>query len=152
LIDEHVRTEQWPRTCYNHGMILFRFDTVSVSIHAKPEAVWEFVSDLNNWKQFSDFGKNLEKISDTEWIAHTSQGDVRVIPKFDKDHLLLDSVCIIASGETQFIPYRVMPNGDGTELIMTNQQTASVSDAEYAEQLGWMRQELETIKQIMEKR
>jgi len=131
-------------------MSLFRFDTISVSIQAAPETVWEFVADLNNWKQFSDFGKNLEKLSDSEWIAHTSQGDVRVIPKFDKEHLLLDSVCIVPSGDEQFIPYRVVPNGTGSELIMTNQQTAHVSESEYQEQLGWMKTELETIKMLME--
>jgi len=104
-------------------MALFHFDTVSVSINAKPEAVWTYVSDLNNWKQFSDFGKNIEKVSATVWVAHTSQGDVRIIPKFDKDHLLLDSICIVPTGDEQFIPYRVVPNGNGSELIMTNQQT-----------------------------
>lgn len=129
---------------------MFRFDTVSVSIKAKPEKVWEFVSDPNNWKQFSDFGKDMQKVSEGEWIAHTSQGDVRVILKFDKDRLLLDQICIIPSGEKQFIPYRVVPNGEGSELIMTNQQTATVSDGDYTEQLKWMKDELNNIKKIME--
>ncbi|MBI2008909.1 SRPBCC family protein [Candidatus Saccharibacteria bacterium] len=129
---------------------LFRFDTVSVSINAKPERVWEFVADLNNWKQFSDFGKNLEKINENEWVTHTSQGDIKVIPKFDKGHLLLDQICIIPSGEEQFIPYRVVPNGEGSELIMTNQQTATVSNKDYAEQLKWVKDELNNIKKIME--
>jgi len=131
-------------------MNLFHFDTISVSIAATPEQVWQFVSDLNNWRQFSDFGKQLEQVSGAEWVAHTSQGDVRVIPQFDQAHLLLDHRCIIASGEEQFIPYRVVPNGTGAELIMTNQQTATVSDEEYHEQLRWMREELENIKMIME--
>lgn len=130
--------------------MLFRFDTFSVSIAAKPKKVWEFVADLNNWKRFSDFGKNLEQVSETEWIAHTTQGDVRVLPKFDEDKLLLDSVCVIASGEEQLIPYRVVANGDGSELIMTNQQTATVSNQDYAEQLAWMKTELTTIKKILE--
>lgn len=130
--------------------MLFRFDTVSVPINAKPEKVWEFVADLNNWKQFSDFGKDLEQVSETEWVAHTSQGDIRVLPKFDKEKLLLDSICIIASGEEQFIPYRVVGNGDGSELIMTNQQTSTVSNEEYAEQLQWMKTELHTIKKLLE--
>jgi len=129
---------------------MFRFDTVSISINAKPEKLWEFVADLNNWKQFSDFGKNLELVSDAEWVTHTSQGDIKVIPKFDKAKLLLDHEVIIASGEKQFIPYRVVPNGGGSELIMTNQQTASVSDKDYAEQLRWMKNELNNIKRIME--
>ena len=130
--------------------MLFRFDTFSVSINASPEKVWGFVSDLNNWRQFSDFGKDIEQISDLEWVAHTSQGDVRVLPHFDKDKLLLDSTCIIPSGEKQFIPYRVVPNSDGSELIMTNQQTESVSDEDYDQQIEWMKTELETIKQILE--
>ena len=80
-------------------------------------------------------GKNIEQVSDTEWVAHTSQGDIKVIPKFDNEHLLLDQICIIPSGEEQFIPYRVVHNGEGSELIMMNQQTATVSDKDYAEQL-----------------
>jgi hypothetical protein len=40
--------------------MLFRFDTISVPIAAQPKEVWAFVADLNNWKQFSDFGKDLE--------------------------------------------------------------------------------------------
>ncbi|HLB66634.1 MAG TPA: SRPBCC family protein [Candidatus Saccharimonadales bacterium] len=129
---------------------MFRFDTISVSINVKPEKVWGFVADLKNWKQFSDFGKDLEQVNDDEWIAHTSQGDIKIIPKFDKEKLLLDSICIVPSGEEQFIPYRVVPNGEGSELIMTNQQTASVSDKDYVEQLQWMKDELNNIKKIME--
>jgi len=107
-------------------MSLFHFDTISVSINAKPEDVWAFVSNLNNRKQFNDFGKQLEQVSNAEWVAHASQGDVRVIPKFDRQHLLLDHICIIAGSEEQFIPYWVVPNGTGSELIMTNQQTGTV--------------------------
>lgn len=43
---------------------LFHFDTISVSIAAKPENVWEFVADINNWPQFSDFASDIEKVSD----------------------------------------------------------------------------------------
>ena len=84
---------------------MFHFDTVSVSITAKPEKVWEFVSDINNWPKFSEFASDIEKVKDGEWIFHTSQGDVRVIEQFDKEHLLLDHVCIVPSGDEQFIPY-----------------------------------------------
>ena len=129
---------------------MFHFDTVSVSITAKPEKVWEFVSDINNWPKFSEFASDIEKVKDGEWIFHTSQGDVRVIEQFDKEHLLLDHVCIVPSGDEQFIPYRVVPNGEGSELMMTNQQTDGVSDEEYAEQLRWMKEELEKVKELQE--
>jgi hypothetical protein len=129
---------------------MFHFDTVSVSIHAKPEKVWDFISNINNWPKFSEFASDIEKVKDGEWIFHTSQGDVRVIERFDKEHLLLDHVCIVQSGDEQFIPYRVVPNGEGGELMMTNQQTAGVSDEEYAEQLQWMKEELHNVKKLLE--
>jgi len=131
-------------------LMLFKFDTVSVSINVKPKVVYDFVSDLNNWKQFSDFGKDIEKIEEGTWIFHTSQGDVTVLTHFDAEKLLLDTTCILASGEEQFIPYRVVPNGDGSELIMTNFQGKTSSDKDYAEQLKWMKDELNNIKAILE--
>ena len=129
--------------------MLHRFDTVSVSIMRKPQDVYEFISDLNNWPKFSDFAKKLENLQD-KWIAHTEQGDIEIIPHFDKKLLLLDSVCVLASGEEQFIPYRVVKNGEGSELIMTNYQGETSSDEDYQQQLQWMRDELENVKQLLE--
>lgn len=131
---------------------MFHFDTVSVSINAAPQKVWEFVADINNWPKFSDFARDIEHVADGKWVFHTSQGDVQVIEKFDRERMLLDTICIVPSGDEQFIPYRVVPNGNGSELIMTNQQTAGVSDEEYAEQLTWMREELENVKKILERK
>ncbi len=132
--------------------MMFHFDTVSVSINAAPQKVWEFVADINNWPKFSDFARDIEHVADGKWVFHTSQGDVQVIEKFDRERMLLDTICIVPSGDEQFIPYRVVPNGNGSELIMTNQQTAGVSDEEYAEQLTWMREELENVKKILERK
>lgn len=131
--------------------MLFKFDTISVSINVKPEKVYEFVSELNNWKQFSDFGKDIEQIEDGKWIFHTSQGDITVLTRFDRRNMLLDHTCILKSGEEQFIPYRVVPNGDGSELIMTNFKGKTSSDKDYAQQLKWMTDELDNIKAILEK-
>jgi len=128
-----------------------RTDTLSVSINAKPDSVWEFVADLNNWKKFSDFGKNLEQLSAEEWVSHTSQGDVKVLTKFDKRQLSLDHVCVMPDDQEVFIPYRILKHGDTSELVMTNQQADGNSEQEYNEQLNWMRQELDTIKLLLEK-
>lgn len=40
---------------------MFRFDTTSLSINAKPEKVWEYVADINNWPQFSNFAYCTER-------------------------------------------------------------------------------------------
>lgn len=124
--------------------------TYGVTIRRKPEEVYDFVANLANWPQFSEFAANFERITDTEYIAHTSQGDVRVLARFDREHLLLDTEVVLPSGETCFIPYRVVSNRDGAELIMTNFRAVSASRQDYEEQLRWMDIELRRAKEILE--
>lgn len=129
---------------------IVRVDPVLVSIKADPHEVWAFVANLNNWKQLSEFGKNLTQVNETLWIAHTPQGDVKVVPMFDEEKLLLDHLCILPSGHGQHIKYRVVPSLEGSELVMTNLQTAGVSDEDYEQQLQWTMDELNNVKKIME--
>lgn len=131
-------------------MNIKQLDTVSVAINQKPELVWRFIADVDNWKQFSDFSKDMEQIGDSEWVTHTVQGDIGVRLFFDADKFILDQVVNLPNGDEQLIPYRILPKGDSCELMMTNQQTKNVSNAEYAEQMGWIREELTTIKRILE--
>lgn len=124
--------------------------TYGVTINRPPQAVFEYVSNLANWPEFSDFAADFERVTDKEYIAHTSQGDIRVIVRFDADKLLLDTQVILPDGSSDFIPYRVVPNKNGAELIMTNFRPANASRADYEEQLLWMEIELKRAKQILE--
>ncbi len=124
--------------------------TYSVTIKRTPRDVYEYISDLSNWPQFSDFAKNFERVTDSEYIAHTSQGDITVKALFDDKRLLLDTECVLPDGNSDFIPYRVVPNKDGAELMMTNFKPIQSTDEEYSEQLQWMKEELSNIKQLLE--
>ena len=126
--------------------------TLAVTIKRSPQEVYDFIADLSNWPKFSEFAANFERVHDSEYIAHTSQGDVRVIAHFDSQKLILDTDCILPSGESQLIPYRVVPNKIGAELMMTNFRAASSTRQEYDEQLRWMEVELKQIKRILERR
>lgn len=126
--------------------------TMAVTINRAPADVFEYISDLENWREFSDFAANFEKKSSGHYIAHTPQGDITVLAMFDKKRMLLDTQCILPSGEIQTIPYRVVPNRGGSELIMTNFCGESVSRQDYNEQLDWMNIELQKVKQLLEAR
>lgn len=125
--------------------------TLAVTIKRSPQYVFDYISNLANWPEFSDFAANFEKVTDNEYIAHTPQGNIKVIALFDSKHLLLDTQCILPDGEIQSIPYRVVPNKDGAELMMTNFRPRSSSKADYEEQLYWMEVELKRAKEILEK-
>lgn len=125
--------------------------TLAVTIKRSPQDVYNYISNLANWPEFSDFAANFERVTDNEYIAHTSQGDVKVVALFDKKRLLLDTQCILPDGEVQTIPYRVVPNKDGAELMMTNFRPKSSSKKDYEEQLYWIEVELKRAKEILEK-
>jgi hypothetical protein len=57
------------------------------------------VADINNWPKFSDFASNIEREADGEWVFHTSQVNMHVIEKFDRERMLLDTICIVPSGD-----------------------------------------------------
>lgn len=124
--------------------------TYGVTIERSPEEVFDFVSNLANWPLFSDFAANFERVTDKKYIAHTSQGDITVEARFDKEKLLLDNVCRLPNGEVVFIPYRVVPHPRGAELLMTNFKAQESTKEEYDEQLDWMKIELVKAKQVLE--
>jgi len=47
---------------------------------------------------------------------------------------------------------RVVSNGSGSEVIFTLFQLAGMSDEKCAEDIGWVEQDLRTLKGIMERR
>ena len=124
--------------------------TYSVTIKRDPEDVYAYISDLSNWPNFSDFAKDFERVTDSKYIAHTSQGDITVLAEFDPKRLLFDTTCTLPGGKTDFIPYRVVPNKEGAELMMTNFKPTESSAEDYEEQLAWMKIELNNIKQLLE--
>src|SRR3989344_1109051 len=122
-----------PTTINNDGST-----TIAVTIKRKPAEVFEYISNLANWPHFSEFAANFERVTDNEYIAHTSQGDIRVKALFNRKRMLLDTLCILPDGEKQTIPYRVVPNKDGAELMMTNFRPKKSTREEYEEQLHWI--------------
>ena len=61
--------------------------------------------------------------------------------------MLLDTQCILPDGEVQTIPYRVVPNREGAELLMTNFRPINATKADYEEQLHWIDIELKKAKE-----
>lgn len=124
--------------------------TIAVTIKRSPQDVYDYIANLANWPEFSEFAADFERVTDDEYIAHTQQGDIRVRALFDPKHLLLDTHCILPDGEVQTIPYRVVPNKNGAELIMTNFRPNQSTNEEYEEQLYWMEVEMKKAKEILE--
>lgn len=128
-----------------------RSDTYSVSIAAPPAFVWQALADVASWPRFSPFALAVTEIATGEFRVTGPQGEVGLTTRFHQELGLLDHVVGIGR-DTVFIPYRVVANLDGSELIMTNVKALGDSPSDYEEQLRWMREELDGAKKYVEHR
>lgn len=120
-----------------------RSDTASVSIAAPPSFVWQVLSKVTDWPRFSPFALTVSPSDGPDrHRVGTPSGSVTLRTRFDAERLLLDHEVHFADGSSVLIPYRVVSNDAGSELIMTNVKSPGDSPAAYDEQLGWMRTEL----------
>lgn len=117
--------------------MLLKAKTVSISIACPPDQVYRFVS----------IPENLHK-----WAAGlgTPDGPMRV--EFVAPNLfgVLDHYAYPAPGVAILNPMRVVPNGDGSEVMFTLFQSAEVSDEAFAADADAVANDLRTLKRVLE--
>jgi len=131
---------------------LLKSRTLSVAINCDPGRVYEFVSKPENLPKWAKMFCRSIKKSNGGWIVETPQGPVKVRFTRKNEFGILDHYVNPAPGVEVFVPMRVVPNGSGSEVIFTLFQLAGMSDEKCAEDIGWVEQDLRTLKGIMERR
>jgi hypothetical protein len=107
---------------------------VSEYIDRPAGAVYAFASDLANLSR---------------WAAGLGQGDsVTFAPR--NEFGVLDHVVTTASGETVAVPMRVVPDGDGAEVVFTVRRLPGMSDAELDRDAALVAADLATLKRLVE--
>ena len=93
--------------------------TLSVSINCDPKQVYEFVSNGANLSRWATAFCKSVKPSKDGWLVETPQGPVtlRLVPKNVLG--VLDHYVSPLPGVEVFVPMRVVPNGEGSEVTFT---------------------------------
>jgi hypothetical protein len=135
-------------------MTLLRSRTLSVSINRGPKIIYEFVLNLENFPRWAKMACRSIKLLSGEWIAETAQGQAKIRITERNDFGILDHyVKLLPSpniDEEVFVPMRVVQNCDGSEVIFTVFQLASMSEEKYAEDIRMVEQDLLNLKNIVE--
>jgi uncharacterized protein YndB with AHSA1/START domain len=106
-----------------------------MTIERPPLDVYNFISDP----------KNLPK-----WASGLSAA-VKVRFAERNKFGVLDHFVKGASGEEVYMPMRVFPNGDGSEVLLTVFRQPGMSEEKFAEDTHWVRRDLEALKELLEK-
>jgi len=130
--------------------MVFESTHVATSIDRPFEAVYAFASDpanLSSWAAgLAD--SDLELI-DGEWVVDSPMGRVVVTFSPPNSFGVLDHDVTLPSGETVHNPVRVIPNGDGCDVVFTVQRRTGVSSAEFSADTDAVAADLATLRDLM---
>jgi len=89
---------------------------------------------------------------DGQWVAESPMG--RVVVEFApaNDFGVLDHRVTLPSGQTVDNPMRVIPDGEGCEVVFTVRRQEGMSDQEFDRDADAVRADLATLKRVLEAR
>jgi hypothetical protein len=123
---------------------------VSVSIARAPADVYAFASDPTNLPRWaSGLAGKVEQV-DGEWVGEGPTGKVRIRFTPRNDLGVLDHDVRPASGEVVHVPLRVIPNGGGSEVVLTVFGREGDPPGKLDEDARWVAKDLDALKRLLE--
>ena len=133
-----------------NGVARMNSQTIAVSIGVPPARVYEYASNPANLPAWvPSFCKSVELI-DGEWTVQSPSGLVMFAFVEPNDYGVLDHTVTLPSGEKLTNLMRVVPNGNGSEVLFTLFQHEGMSDEQFQEDAALVRSDLDTLRRILE--
>ncbi|GIM91055.1 SRPBCC family protein [Paractinoplanes toevensis] len=114
--------------------------------------VYAYVADpahLPDWAP--GLGEKVERDGD-EWFVVTPGGRVKVVFAPPNEFGVLDHVATFPNGESFLNPLRVVPYGDGSEIVFSVRRAPGTPDEDFARDTGLVAADLARLKGILEAR
>ena len=133
--------------------MLRRAQTLSISIAVPAVVVYAFVAhpqQLPLWA--SGLGDRPTPLPGGAWRVETSAGPMRVSFGARNSFGVVDHQVTPLAGEgtSVDVPLRVVPNGTGSEVLLTLFQQPGMSDEQFATDAVLVRVDLERLKRVLE--
>ena len=124
---------------------------LSVSINRSAVEAYEFLSVPENFPKWATgLGASLRRVGG-DWMVETPEGPATVRFSEPNSHGVLDHAVRLPRGATVYVPLRVVATGEGCELVLTVFRQPEMSDEKFAADLEWVKRDLQTAKQLLER-
>ncbi len=124
--------------------------TLSISIAAKPDDIAAYVADANNMPQWAGgFCKSVRKAGE-DWVVETGEGDVGLKFLGPIAAGVLDHVVTLGPGLQVYVPMRVVPNEDGSEVLFTLFQPPAMTESRLQQDMALVNADLARLKRVFE--
>lgn len=123
---------------------------LSVTIERPTADVYRYTSNPANLPAWAaGLSGSITKNGD-DWIADSPMGRVTVRFTPPNDLGVLDHDVVLESGESVHVPMRVVPNGDGSEVVFTLFRRPEMTDEELAADVKAVERDLHALKALLE--
>jgi len=124
---------------------------VTISIARRPREVYEFVSEPANLPRWAaGLAESQVRQEGDLWLADSPFGKIRMKFAPRNPFGVLDHDVTVESGETFHNPMRVVPNGEGSEVVFTLIRQEGMSDGDFANDQAAIEKDLGTLKGLLE--
>lgn len=123
---------------------------ISIGIRCPYPKAYEFLSSPENFPKWaSGLGRSLRRDGE-RWIMETPEGsaEVRFTPK--NAFGVLDHFVCPKQGVEIYVPMRVVPNGQGCEVMLMLFRQSGMPDERFERDTAWVRRDLQTLKDLLE--
>jgi polyketide cyclase/dehydrase/lipid transport protein len=114
--------------------------------------VYAYVSDPANIAEWAPgLGEKISQV-DGDWLVESPDGPIKVVFAPPNEFGVADHVATFPSGEAFLNPLRVVPYGDGSEIVFSVRRPPGMSDDDFARDTAAVAADLARLKEILETR
>ncbi len=115
---------------------------LTISIERKPEMVYAFASNPENLPKWAaGLGHGVKRAGD-HWEVQTGDSNVGLRFTPHNDYGVLDHTVLLPDGTEVYVPMRVMPNGEGSEVMLGLFRQPEMDNAAFDRDAGLMQNDL----------
>lgn len=124
---------------------------ISVFISRPANEVYDFASQPENLPKWATgLGGSIKNVNG-EWVADAPMGRIKIRMAKKNAFGILDHDVTLESGMTVHNPMRVVPHGDGSEVVFTLFRQPDMSDEKFSEDAKWVAKDLNILKGLLER-
>jgi Polyketide cyclase / dehydrase and lipid transport len=123
---------------------------ISESIDRPAADVYHYASDPAHLPEWAPgLGSSVENV-DGRWFVETPAGRVGLAFVERNEFGVLDHEVTLPSGDIIYNPMRVIPDGDGCEVVFTLRRLPGMSSEDFERDAGLVQADLTRLKQVLE--
>ena len=124
--------------------------TVSISIGRSFEEVYEAIwrpETFPTWA--SGLSRSTMEQQGDRWRAEGPEGAVTIRFTDRNPFGVMDHHVELGGGDEIYMPMRVIPNGDGAEVLLTVFRQPDMSDEKFRTDIEWVKSDLQALKAML---